>query len=86
METETIIDPAKTIKFAKMTRDDGDLKTIYNIDNEDEVAAARKTFNDLKAKGFTAFHVKKDGEKGTRMDEFDAQAGTYIMVPQYKGG
>ncbi len=43
---------------------DGDTKVIWDPDNEDEVEAAQEQFDSLTEKGFTAFSVKKDGEKG----------------------
>ena len=39
---------------------EGDIKQIWNPDNADEVAAARRTFNDLKAKGHRALDDIKE--------------------------
>ena len=39
----------------------GDTKTIWDPDNKDEVAAARKQFDDLRTKGFLIYTVKRDG-------------------------
>jgi len=64
----------------------GDSKQIWNINNPDEVEAARSAFNSLREKGYRAFHVKADGEAGTRMDTFEPTAGKLIMIPQLKGG
>lgn len=65
----------------------GDTKVIWSADNEDEVAQARKTFTDLKAKGFTAYSVDpKDGNKGEVVKEFDQHAQKLIMVPRMVGG
>lgn len=64
----------------------GDTKVIWDKDSPEEVAAARTTFNSLKAKGFAAFSVKKDGEKGTKISEFDPNAEKIILVPQIAGG
>ncbi len=64
----------------------GDTKTIWNPDNADEVSTARETYNKLKAKGYGAFRVDKKGEAGTRIDEFDPQAGAIIMIPRFAGG
>jgi GrpB-like predicted nucleotidyltransferase (UPF0157 family) len=64
----------------------GDSKQIWDIDNPDEVEAARKMFDELKAKGYTGFHVKEDGAAGKRMDTFEPKAGRLIMVPALKGG
>lgn len=43
-------------------------------------AAAKAKFDELKAKGYSAFYEKK------RMDEFDPTAGKVIMVPPMSGG
>lgn len=64
----------------------GDTKVIWSADNDDEVANAKKTFTDLLKKGFTAFAVKKDGDKGEKVTEFDAQAEKLILVPRMAGG
>lgn len=64
----------------------GDTKIIWSSDNRDEVENARRTFNDLKAKGYAAFSVKKDGERGSQIREFDRDAEKLIMVPQLRGG
>ena len=60
----------------------GDTKVMWDAKNPDEVAAAKAQFDTLKAKGFLAFAVKKDGEKGVRIKEFDPEAEKIIMSPQ----
>jgi hypothetical protein len=66
---------------------EGDTKTIWNPDNPDEVAAAKATFDQLVGKkGYLAFTVKKDGEKGERITEFDPKLGKVILVPRMVGG
>jgi len=65
----------------------GDTKLMWDSENQDEVANARKTFTEMKAKGFMAYTVKgKSGDKGEVIREFDATAESIIMVPQMKGG
>lgn len=64
----------------------GHSNSIWDADVPAEVEAARATFNALIAKGYRAFHVKKDGTEGERMDTFDPRAGKMIMVPQLRGG
>jgi hypothetical protein len=65
----------------------GDTKVIFSRDNEDEVAAARKQFADLKKKGFAAFRVKgKNGEKADQVDDFDPREERYSFVPPMQGG
>lgn len=64
----------------------GDTKLIFDPDNPDEVEAAEVQFNDLVAKGFTAYEVEKDGSQGSKMKKFKAKAGRIILVPKLKGG
>ena len=64
----------------------GDSKTIWDPNNADEVAQARKTFNDLKAKGYSAYKVRDDGKKAEIMVSFDPQAGKLILSPAMAGG
>jgi len=66
---------------------EGDTKIIWNRDNNDEIAAARATFDSLKTKGYAAYSVKgKDGEKGEVIHKFDPNAERLIMAPAMKGG
>lgn len=65
---------------------EGDTKVIWSAENEDEVAQAKKTFTDLLKKGFLAFSVKKDGDKGEQVKEFDPAAEKLILVPRMAGG
>jgi phosphoribosylformimino-5-aminoimidazole carboxamide ribonucleotide (ProFAR) isomerase len=64
----------------------GDLKTMWNKENPDEVEAARKQFEELKAKKFLSFDVDKDGSKGKMIKEFNPHAEKLIMTPPLGGG
>ena len=64
----------------------GDTKLIWDSGNADEVAAARKTFKDLKGKGFIAYSVKRKGAKGKAMASFDPDTERIIMSPPMAGG
>lgn len=65
----------------------GDTKSIWDPENEAEVAAAEAQYNVLTKKGYRAFTVTgKDGEQGEQMDKFDPKAGRMIMIPQMAGG
>ncbi len=66
---------------------EGDVKTIWDRSKPEEVENAKRTFDDLRKKGYCAFRVTgKDGEKGEQMTEFDPTAERMIMVPQMRGG
>ncbi len=64
----------------------GDTRVIWSADNADEVAAARKTFDDLRKKGFLAFSVKRSGDKGEQITTFDPDAEKIILAPPMRGG
>lgn len=65
----------------------GDTKSIWDPENEDEVAAAKAQYDTLVKKGYRAFAVSgKDGEQGEQMDKFDPKAGRMIMIPAMAGG
>ena len=64
----------------------GDTKVIWDPKNDDEVEAAEEQFNTLIDKGFSAFEVKKGGDKGKKITKFNPNAGKIIMVPEIVGG
>ena len=64
----------------------GDLKITFDPNNEDEVEAAETQFDELVAKGYTAFAAEKDGSQGKKMKNFDAKAARIILVPKLAGG
>jgi len=66
---------------------EGDTKIIWDRRNADEVENARRTFNDLKAKGYAAYSVEgKEGEKGEVVRKFDPSAERLILAPAMVGG
>jgi hypothetical protein len=65
---------------------EGDFKTIWDSEKPEEVEAAKKTFDDLKKKGYAAYRVKKNGEKGEVIKEFDPGAEKIILAPLMAGG
>jgi phage terminase large subunit-like protein len=64
----------------------GDTKILWDAGNADEVSNAKRTFDDLKKKGFSIFSVKRSGDRGTRVDEFDPALESLIAVPRVVGG
>ncbi len=65
---------------------EGDVKQMWDSENPEEIAAAKATFDKLTKKGYKAFSVKKDGEKGKQIYEFDPDAEKIVMAPVMKGG
>ena len=70
-----VLDPSK-----------GDIKLVWDSENEDEVELAEKQFDEAKKKGFLAFKAKKDGSKGKQITEFDPESEKIIMTPPIAGG
>lgn len=67
--------------------DTGDTKIMWSKDNQDEIDNAKRTFDDLRKKGFTAYSVKgKNGEKNEIIRDFDPDSEKIIMAPQMQGG
>lgn len=64
----------------------GDSKIMWDVRNKDEIDAAEAQFDSLIKKGFTAYSVKKDGEKNKKITSFDPDAGKIILVPPIIGG
>ena len=65
----------------------GDTKQIWDKNNVDEVANARRTWDDLVGKKkYLAFKVGKDGEKSDQIRKFDPDIEGMILVPPMQGG
>jgi hypothetical protein len=64
----------------------GDTKLIWDSQNKDEVENARETFNRLRGKGHIAYSVKKNGNQGKVITEFDPDAEKIILTPRMVGG
>ena len=65
----------------------GDVKKLWDKTKPDEVEDAKRSFEALTKKGYSAFLVKdEEGNKGERMKEFDGQSGRMILVPPVIGG
>jgi len=59
---------------------------IWDIGNAAQIMAARKRFDELRAKGFAAYKVGDGGEPGEILHAFDPWAGKIIMAPAMVGG
>ena len=64
----------------------GDIRVMWSPDVPVEVAAAKKAFDEAIKKGHLAFAVKKSGEKGVQVREFDPEAEKIILAPPMRGG
>jgi hypothetical protein len=66
--------------------DEGDTRVIWDPDNPDEVENARSTFANLTKKGYQAYRVRRGGERGERVREFDPSMERVILAPATVGG
>ena len=65
----------------------GDLKIIWDPNNQEEVAAARKAFDELRAKKYMAWDVKEKGKKGdNEVKAFNPELEKMIMTPPVQKG
>ncbi len=64
----------------------GDLRYMWDKDKKAEVEATEKIFKEMKSKGYLAYTVDKDGEKGRVIRDFDPKLERIIMTPQMIGG
>jgi hypothetical protein len=81
--------PPKARRELSVLSPEGDTKLVWDADNEDEVKAAETTFNSLIAKGFQAFEVSDDEEKGGKgklIKKFNPEAERIILSPRIGGG
>lgn len=87
-ELEEIYVPSGHGLMHKATREDGDVRTMWDKNNPDEVAAARRQFDELVgSKKYVAFLAEgKKGDQGKRLDTFDPDAERIILVKQNVGG
>lgn len=83
-ETETQIPEGKNY-MAIMGRE-GDTKISWSPDSAVEVDEARRSFENMKRKGYMAFRTNRDGTKGEQIREFDPHAAAIILAPQMQGG
>jgi hypothetical protein len=71
----------------------GHTTVTWDPTNANSVRDARREFQDLVRRGYSAFRmnvIAENGvvveEKGERIDTFDPQAGKVMMVPHLRGG
>jgi hypothetical protein len=63
--------------FAQMGQE-GDIKYTWDPNNPEEVEAARSHFNDLKAKGFLIFKMKR-WSRNEQVEDFDPRQGRLMF-------
>jgi hypothetical protein len=63
----------------------GDTRIEWDPEKPDEVAAARKMFDELKEKRYLAYRAGENAEP-TMIRKFDPSAAKIVMTPQLVGG
>jgi hypothetical protein len=64
----------------------GDTRIAWDPTKHDQVAAAKKRFQELKSKGYAAFKVNASGSQGEQLDAFDPMEERTILIPPMVGG
>lgn len=64
----------------------GDKRSLWDPKSKEDVKLAQAEFDAAKAQGMTAFAVKKSGDAGKVLADFDPQAGKIIYAPKMVGG
>ena len=93
-ETGSAADPADILPGAGKTgaliipsHDTGHAKYEWDKNDPEDVAEARRIFNEKKKQGYSFYRVDpKGGGKGEVIKEFDPNAGQIIAVPAFTGG
>lgn len=83
MNMDLVLDTTREMTVLDKT---GDTKIVWDASKPDEVEAARQTFDRLRKKGYAAYSVKRNGDQGEVIREFDPQAEKVILAPQMIGG
>jgi len=86
----TVSEPKRNGELSILHPDEGDLKIIWDPENEADVEQARKTFDEwVKDKKHAAYAVSAKGEaiKSKRIREFDPELEKIILGPaEFVGG
>jgi hypothetical protein len=79
---------AGTGTMSYLTPEDGDVRLTWEPGNTEDVTTARRTFGDLRAKGYLAYKVTGRGTRARRdqIRVFDPQAEQIILTPPLSGG
>jgi hypothetical protein len=69
----------------------GDVRLSWEPGNAEDVATARRTFNDLRDRGYFAYKVTQPGRRGgepqrEQIRRFDPDAEQIVLTPPLRGG
>jgi hypothetical protein len=60
--------------------------TEHTWDSPEESAVVEGVFRELQGRGYIAARMSPDGSSGDVIREFDASAGSILMMPLMRGG
>lgn len=69
------------LSVMRVLTDNGDDRLTWDRSKPTEIKDAIKKFKDFLSKGYKAFAVMANGQKGHRLDDFDPLMEEIIMVP-----
>jgi hypothetical protein len=84
--TKELAKMTQASEFRVMDRSGDGLKLSWNSENDQEVEAARTTFNDYRSRGYDLFSLGDGDERGERMREFDPDVAGILAIPRMRGG
>jgi len=84
---EVVVKAQKVAKrVMKILNEKGDERLVWDKENGKEAKEAKAKFEDLIAKGYTAYSVDSSGKKNRKIEEFDVDAEEILMVPKTAKG
>jgi hypothetical protein len=70
----------------RVLSNEGDTRMVWDRRDPAQVKEAYQRFKDLLGQGYTAYAVRSDGKKGSKLDEFDPLHEEILMVPKTMPG
>ena len=64
----------------------GDIRVTWNTHSDDEIATAKRTFDEKRKEGFLATRTTRRGIEGDRIYAFDPEAEVILLTPPLEGG
>lgn len=65
---------------------DGDIRVTWNAGSADEIARAKRAFDEKREEGFLATRTTRQGIEGQRIHAFDPEAEVIFLIPPVEGG
>jgi len=88
VEGQATLTPADTLDpqcvVFRVLTENGDDVIVWDRRDYDQILEARALFDDYLSRGYRAYVMRSDGEKGSRVDSFDALLETVIISKEGK--